>query len=44
MARKITYSELVGDGPGKFLSPDDLFPSSGLVDFIVEYGQEGLRT
>ncbi len=42
MARKITYSELIGDGPGKFLSPDDLFPSSGLVDFIVEYGQDGL--
>lgn len=42
MARKVTYSELIGDGPGKFLSPDDLFPAKGLVDFIVEYGQEGL--
>ncbi|MFI4855438.1 MAG: VWA domain-containing protein [Phycisphaerales bacterium JB065] len=42
MPRKVTYSELVGDGPGKFLSPDELFPSSGLVDFIVEYGQQGL--
>lgn len=42
MPRKITYSELVGDGPGKFLSADDLFPSSGLVDFVMEYGQQGL--
>ena len=42
MPRKVTYSELVGDGPGKFLSPDELFPPSGLVDFIMEYGQQGL--
>lgn len=39
---KFTYSEFDGEGAGRFLSPDDLFPSSGLVDFILQYGQQAL--
>lgn len=38
---KSTYSEFDGDR-GRFRSPDDLFAPPGLVDFIIEYGQEGL--
>ncbi len=42
MPRKTTYSEFDGEGPGRFLSPDDLFPPQGLTDFITEYGEQGL--
>ena len=43
MPRKTTYSEFDGEGPGRFLSPDDLFPPKGLTDFITEYGEQGLE-
>jgi uncharacterized protein with von Willebrand factor type A (vWA) domain len=43
MPRRTTYHEYDGDGPGRFLSPDDLFPPKGLTDFITEYGQDGLE-
>lgn len=36
-----SYSEFDGE-LGSFLSPDDLFPSAGLVEFILQHGQEGL--
>lgn len=42
MPRKTTYSEYDGQGPGRFLSPDELFPPKGLTDFITEYGEQGL--
>lgn len=38
---KSIYSEFDAEG-GRFLSPDDLFPSSGVVEFILQYGEEGL--
>ncbi len=37
---KITYGEY--DDEGRFLSPDELFPSPALMQFILEHGQEGL--
>ena len=37
---KVSYSEY--DDHGRFLGPDDLFPSSGVVEFILQYGQDGL--
>lgn len=36
-----TYTEFDGE-QGRFLSPDDLFPQKGVVEFLLEYGQEGL--
>ncbi len=42
MPRKTTYAEFHPDGPGRFLSPDELFPPKGLTDFITEYGEQGL--
>ncbi len=38
---KLSYSEF--DDQGRFLSPDDLFPSPGLIDFILQYGEDGLE-
>ncbi len=38
---KFTYSEFDGED-GAFLSPNDLFPQKGVVEFLLEYGQEGL--
>jgi len=40
---RFTYSEFDGDGAGRFLSPDDLFPSSSLVNFIIQHGQQALN-
>lgn len=40
---KFTYSEFDGEsGEGRFLSPDDLFPSPAVVEFILQYGQQAL--
>ncbi|MEM1166351.1 MAG: hypothetical protein AAGI30_08690 [Planctomycetota bacterium] len=39
---KYTYSEFDNEGDGRFLSPDDLFPHQGFVDFLLEYGEQGL--
>lgn len=30
------------DGDAQFLSPDELFPAPGFIDFIIEYGEQGL--
>jgi Ca-activated chloride channel homolog len=38
---KFTYTQ-PGDGEGSFLSPDDLFPSPALMNFLLQYGQDGL--
>lgn len=38
---RFTYSEFA-DGEGRFLSPEDLFPHKGFIDFILEYGQHAL--
>jgi Ca-activated chloride channel family protein len=38
---KYSYSEF--DDVGRFLSPDDLFPSSQFVEFILQHGQDGLE-
>ncbi|MBY0263420.1 MAG: hypothetical protein K2Q20_13820 [Phycisphaerales bacterium] len=37
---RYTYSQSSGDDP--FLSPDDLFPSQGMLNFLLQYGQDGL--
>jgi uncharacterized protein with von Willebrand factor type A (vWA) domain len=37
---RFVYGE-PGEGGG-FLGPDDLFPTSGLMNFLLTYGQEGL--
>ena len=39
---KFTFSEFDGQIPGKFLSPGDLLPPQGIVDFIIEHGSDGL--
>ena len=39
---RYSYSEFDGEVPGRFLSADDLFPPSGVVDFIIEHGGAGL--
>ena len=41
-AMKSVYSEFDGES-GRFLSPDDLFPSSGIIEFLLQYGEEGLE-
>lgn len=38
---KVSYSEF--DDHGRFLSPDDLFPSQGFIEFILQYGEDGLE-
>lgn len=38
---KFTFREFDSDD-GRFLSPDDLFPSKGIEEFILKYGQNGL--
>ena len=38
---KFTFSEYDGEN-GRFLSPDDLFPHPGLVEFILQHGQQAL--
>jgi uncharacterized protein with von Willebrand factor type A (vWA) domain len=43
MTRKTSYFEYDGEGLGRFLSPDELFPPKGLTDFITEYGEQGLE-
>lgn len=40
MSRKTIYSQ--PDGEGMFQAPDELFAQSGVADFIIEYGQQGL--
>lgn len=39
---KSVYSEFDGER-GRFLSPDDLFPSPAIVEFILQYGEDGLE-
>ena len=39
---KSIYSEFDGE-QGGFLSPDDLFPSPAIVEFILQYGEDGLE-
>ncbi len=39
---KSIYSEFDGES-GRFLSPDDLFPSPAMVEFILQYGEDGLE-
>ncbi len=36
------YFEFDGDR-GRFLGPDDLFPSKGFMEFVLQYGQDGLE-
>ena len=38
---KFTYSEFDGER-GAFLAPGDLFPSQGVIEFLLEHGQDGL--
>ena len=38
---KSSYFEFDGD-LGRFLGPDDLFPSAAFIDFVLQYGQDGL--
>lgn len=39
---KIIYGQPGEGGEGGFLSPDDLFAPPGLMNFLLQYGQEGL--
>jgi uncharacterized protein with von Willebrand factor type A (vWA) domain len=36
------YSEFDGEVPGSFQSPDELFPSPQVVQFILQHGQQAL--
>ena len=38
---QFSYAEFDGE-QGAFLSPDALFPQKGVMDFILQYGQDGL--
>lgn len=39
---KSIYSEFDGES-GRFLSPDELFPSPGIIEFLLQYGEDGLE-